>query len=98
MSETGISAFCAPQRRPEVSDGNCNYLGDMNVAGQTYAYFVRLPINSLGVKGCGEAGAGRQTGRVDQRVIDALSPLGVTNIDMPATPQKVWQAIQDAAA
>ncbi|MEC7397633.1 MAG: hypothetical protein VX639_10835, partial [Pseudomonadota bacterium] len=31
-------------------------------------------------------------------VIDALNPLGVTNIDMPATPQKVWQAIQDAAA
>jgi hypothetical protein len=41
---------------------------------------------------------GRQTGRVDQRVIDALSPLGATNIDMPATSQKVWQAIQDAAA
>ena len=50
MSET--ECFCAPQRRPEFLTGNCNYLGDMNVAGQTYAYSsVYRSIHW--VKGCG---------------------------------------------
>ena len=50
MSETGISVFVRRKEDRRFLTGNCNYLGDMNVAGQTYAYFVRLPINSLGVK------------------------------------------------
>ena len=59
---------------------------------------VPSPLNPLGVKGCGEAGAIASPAALINAVIDALNPLGVTNIDMPATPQKVWQAIQDAAA
>ena len=52
--------------------------------------------NDLGVKGCGEAGAIASPPAVINAVVDALSPLGVKDITMPATPQKVWQAIQSA--
>jgi carbon-monoxide dehydrogenase large subunit len=54
------------------------------------------PTNPLGVKGVGEAGTIGATPAVINAVIDALEPLGVTHIDMPASPWKVWQAIQDA--
>lgn len=59
---------------------------------------VPSPLNPLGVKGCGEAGAIAAPAALINAVVDALSPLGVTNLDMPATPQRVWQAIQEAAA
>lgn len=52
--------------------------------------------NVLGVKGCGEAGAIGSPPAVINAVIDALEPLGVTDIAMPATPLKVWNAIQKA--
>ncbi|MGD8709172.1 MAG: xanthine dehydrogenase family protein molybdopterin-binding subunit [Ectothiorhodospiraceae bacterium] len=52
--------------------------------------------NPLGVKGCGEAGAIAAPAAVINAVVDALSPLGITDIEMPATPSRVWQAIQDA--
>jgi aerobic carbon-monoxide dehydrogenase large subunit len=52
--------------------------------------------NPLGAKGCGEAGAIGSPPSVINAVIDALTPLGVTHIDMPASPQRVWQAIQSA--
>ena len=54
------------------------------------------PSNPLGVKGVGEAGTIGAPPAVINSVLDALSPLGVTHIDMPASPWKVWQAIQDA--
>ena len=52
--------------------------------------------NDLGVKGCGEAGAIASPPAVINAVINALEPLGVTDMSMPATPEKVWRAIQDA--
>jgi carbon-monoxide dehydrogenase large subunit len=52
--------------------------------------------NPLGVKGCGEAGAIGSPPAVINAVIDALAPLGVTHIDMPASPERVWRAIQSA--
>jgi len=52
--------------------------------------------NDLGVKGCGEAGAIASPPALINAVVNALSPLGVTDITMPATPEKVWRAIQDA--
>ena len=52
--------------------------------------------NPLGAKGIGEAGAIGSTPAVWNAVVDALSPFGVRNIDMPATPQRVWQAISAA--
>ena len=54
------------------------------------------PHNSIGVKGIGEAGTIGSTVAVYNAVIDALRPLGVTSIRMPLTPERVWQAIQQA--
>ena len=54
------------------------------------------PVNTLGVKGVGEAGTIAASATVTNAVIDALRPLGVTYIDMPLTPMRVWTAIQDA--
>jgi carbon-monoxide dehydrogenase large subunit len=48
------------------------------------------------VKGCGEAGCAGALTSVMNAIADALSELGIDNIDMPATPERVWQAIQDA--
>ena len=52
--------------------------------------------NPLGVKGAGEAGTIGAAPAVMNGLMDALSPLGVKNIDMPATPERVWRLIQDA--
>ena len=54
------------------------------------------PHHPLGVKGIGEAGTIAATAAVYNAVIDALKPLGVTSIDMPFTPERVWRAIQQA--
>ena len=54
------------------------------------------PHHPLGVKGIGEAGTIGSTVAVYNAVIDALRPLGVTSIRMPLTPERVWQAIQQA--
>ncbi len=52
--------------------------------------------NALGVKGIGEAGTIASPPAIVNAVIDAVSHLGVTSIDKPATPERVWRAIQDA--
>ena len=57
---------------------------------------VPSPTNPLGVKGAGEGGTVGAPGAVIHAILDALVPLGVTHIDMPATPERVWRAIQDA--
>jgi carbon-monoxide dehydrogenase large subunit len=54
------------------------------------------PVNPLGVKGVGEAGAIASTAAVANAVVDALSPLGIRHLDMPYTAQTVWRAIQAA--
>jgi carbon-monoxide dehydrogenase large subunit len=51
--------------------------------------------NMLGFKGCGEAGAAGAPPAVINALVDALSDLGVRHVDMPATPQRVWQAIHE---
>jgi aerobic carbon-monoxide dehydrogenase large subunit len=55
------------------------------------------PVNSLGVKGIGEAGTIAATPAVVSAVLDALEPTGVRHIDMPLTPMRVWQAIEEAS-
>jgi carbon-monoxide dehydrogenase large subunit len=52
----------------------------------------------LGTKGVGEAGAIASTPAVINAIIDALRPLGVTDVPMPATPEAVWRRIQAASA
>ncbi len=50
--------------------------------------------NPLGVKGCGEAGAIGAPAAITNAIVDALKPLGVRHLDMPATPEKLWRVIQ----
>nr|MBP7959652.1 molybdopterin-dependent oxidoreductase [Acidovorax sp.] len=54
--------------------------------------------NPLGTKGCGEAGAIGSPPAVINALLDALRPLGVRDFDMPASPHRVWEAIQNAKA
>jgi carbon-monoxide dehydrogenase large subunit len=55
------------------------------------------PLNPLGAKGIGESGAIGATPAVQNAVVDALRHLGVTHVDLPATPERVWRAIRAAA-
>ncbi|MEW2269107.1 xanthine dehydrogenase family protein molybdopterin-binding subunit [Streptomyces griseofuscus] len=54
--------------------------------------------NALGVKGVGEAGTIASTPAVVNAVVDALRPLGVTDVRMPCTPERVWRAVREATA
>jgi carbon-monoxide dehydrogenase large subunit len=62
--------------------------------------FVSLPAptksNPLGVKGCGEAGCAGSLTSVTNAIADALSEYGIHDMEMPATPARVWGAIQAA--
>jgi carbon-monoxide dehydrogenase large subunit len=61
---------------------------------------VEIPCttNPLGVKGAGESGTVPAIPVTIHAILDALSDHGVTNIDMPATPLRVWQAIRNGNA
>ncbi|MDW8058526.1 MAG: xanthine dehydrogenase family protein molybdopterin-binding subunit [Thermomicrobium sp.] len=54
------------------------------------------PINPLGVKGIGEAGTTAAPPALVNAVLDALQPLGITHLDMPLTPERIWRAIHAA--
>jgi carbon-monoxide dehydrogenase large subunit len=54
------------------------------------------PVNGLGVKGVGEAGTIAASPAVVNAVTDALRPLGITFMNMPLTPMRVWDSIQQA--
>jgi carbon-monoxide dehydrogenase large subunit len=86
-------------------DGNCtnpsfmDYLvpSSMEMPNFTLDFTVTPSTsNPLGVKGVGEAGTIGSAAAVINAVCDALSPHGITDIAMPATPQRVWRAINDA--
>jgi aerobic carbon-monoxide dehydrogenase large subunit len=53
-------------------------------------------VNPLGVKGAGQAGCMAAPQTIINAVLDALAPLGIGHIDMPATPERIWRAIRDA--
>jgi carbon-monoxide dehydrogenase large subunit len=59
---------------------------------------VPAKLNPLGVKGCGEAGCAGALTSVMNAIVNALSDYGVKNIEMPATPERVWATIQEAKA
>jgi carbon-monoxide dehydrogenase large subunit len=67
---------------------------DMPVFAVDHSCVTPCTHNPLGVKGCGEAGAIGSPPALVNAVIDALSGLGVTHIDMPVSPHRVWAAIQ----
>ena len=54
--------------------------------------------NPMGIKGCGEAGTIGALPAVMNAIVDALSPLGISAIDMPATPERIWRAMRDHEA
>ena len=60
------------------------------------AHAVPCTTNPLGAKGCGEAGCAGSLPAVMNAIVDALSEYGIDHIDMPATPERVWRAIQSA--
>jgi carbon-monoxide dehydrogenase large subunit len=88
--ETGqlLSASFMDYAMPRASDLPPHYELD----------FIDVPAktNPIGVKGVGEAGCVGAPPAVMNAVLDALRPLGVRHLDMPATPHRVWQAIQAA--
>ena len=57
---------------------------------------VPTKINPLGIKGAGEAGCVGALPCLMNAILDALEPLGIHDLAMPATPERVWQAIRDA--
>jgi carbon-monoxide dehydrogenase large subunit len=88
-------------------DGNCLHGSlaayAMPSAAELPAFETRrtetpTPLNPLGVKGIGESGTVGATPAVQNAVVDALAHLGVTHLDMPATPERVWRAIRTATA
>jgi carbon-monoxide dehydrogenase large subunit len=58
---------------------------------------VPSPTNPLGAKGVGEGGTVAATPTVMNAILDALAPLGVTDVPMPATPERIWRAIREHA-
>ncbi|MGA8383041.1 MAG: xanthine dehydrogenase family protein molybdopterin-binding subunit, partial [Stellaceae bacterium] len=62
-----------------------------------FAYnVVPCRTNPLGLKGAGEAGAIGAPPALVNAIVDALAPLGIEHIDMPATPERLWRAIRAA--
>jgi carbon-monoxide dehydrogenase large subunit len=57
---------------------------------------VLSPTNPLGIKAGGEGGTTSALAVIVSAIVDALAPYGVSNIEMPATPYRIWQTIQDA--
>jgi aerobic carbon-monoxide dehydrogenase large subunit len=65
------------------------FAGGLNAAAPT-------PSNRLGVKGSGQAGCIAAPQTIMNAVLDALAPLGITRLDMPATPHRIWRVVQSA--
>ena len=63
---------------------------------ETAGTITPSPVNPLGVKGVGEAGAIAASPVIVNAVVDALADLGVRHIDMPLRPEKVWRAVREA--
>ena len=62
---------------------------------ETLSTVTPSPHHPLGVKGIGETGTIASTATVYNAVLDALRPLGVDQVDMPLTPERVWRAIHE---
>ncbi|HSB88024.1 MAG TPA: xanthine dehydrogenase family protein molybdopterin-binding subunit, partial [Ilumatobacteraceae bacterium] len=63
---------------------------------ETHEMETPSPWNPLGVKGVGESGTVVATAALQSAVLDALAEFGVDHLDLPCTPERVWQAMQSA--
>ena len=70
--------------------------GDLPFLHHIFAETTPATTNPLGAKGIGEVGAIAAPPALMNALLDALSPLGVRDLEMPATPEKLWRAIRDA--
>jgi len=84
-----ITGSCMDYAMPRAEDIPPMEVGDYPSPAKT---------NPLGTKGCGEAGCAGSLVCIVNAVVDALSEYGITHIDMPLTPERVWRAIQNAKA
>jgi carbon-monoxide dehydrogenase large subunit len=71
---------------------------DIRTAIEWHSHPVPATTNSLGSKGCGEAGCAGAMTSVMNAIVDALRPLGIHHFDMPASPSRVWAAIRGRSA
>jgi carbon-monoxide dehydrogenase large subunit len=69
---------------------------DIRTSIEWQSHPVPATTNPLGVKGCGEAGCAGALTSVMNAIVDALRPLGIHHMDMPASPPRVWQAIRNS--
>jgi CO/xanthine dehydrogenase Mo-binding subunit len=80
--------------------GQGRYADDFSVAGQVFAAFVRSPhlssTNPLGIRSAGQGPTTAASAAVINAIVDALTPLGVTDISLPALPNTVWRGIEAA--
>ncbi len=74
----------------------CMPRADILPSYRTGLFEVHSPSNPLGVRAGGEGGTTPALGATINAVADALAPLGITHIDMPASPRRIWEAIQKA--
>jgi len=58
---------------------------------------VPSTTNPLGAKGAGEGGTVASTPAIMNAILDALAPVGITEVSMPATPERIWRAMRDRA-
>jgi carbon-monoxide dehydrogenase large subunit len=71
---------------------------DIKTAIEWASHPVPATTNPLGAKGCGEAGCAGAMTSVMNAVVDALRPLGINHLDMPASPPRVWAAIRKSGS
>src|SRR6266508_2706272 len=90
------TAAADPARRPAGAAAGLDAAADLP-GFETMRTQTPTPRNPLGAKGIGESGAVGATPAVQNAVVDALGHLGVTHVDLPLTPERVWRAIRAAA-
>jgi hypothetical protein len=88
-------ASCASKKRDRGLQAICAF---KNTIFLSQAWWAQVPIRASRAKGAGEAGCVGSLPAVMLAILNALEPLGVREIDMPATSDRVWQAIRSAGA
>jgi len=75
----------------------CMPRADMLPRMATETHSTRCTHTDLGTKGCGEVGTIGSPAAVTNAIVDALSVLGITHVDMPASPNRIWRLMQNAS-
>ena len=98
-----LGEYCAYDRATgQLLSGSfmdyCMPRADMLPVVEAFEHSTPSPTNHLGAKGAGEAGTTGALPTLMNAIVDALRPLGVSHLDMPATPARVWQAMRSGKA